>query len=160
MALSSCFLMSRPQSPDPMIWLSEETHEFGDIPATDVVDHVFEVKNVGAKPLEISRVQTSCGCTAAVMDSQMLKPGAKTRLKVTFDPRGRSGPQNRIVWIFSNDPKAAQKQIRVNANVALPQLPEVTPSPAQSSTALAPAPVPPPAVAPAPAAPAPEPAKK
>lgn len=135
MALSSCFLLNRPQSPEPMIWISQDTFEFGDIPPTDVVDHVFEVKNVGAKQLEISRVQTSCGCTAAVMDAQILKPMEKTRLKVTFDPRGRSGPQNRIVWIFSNDPKTPQKQVRVNANVSLPELPEMVPSPAQSATA-------------------------
>jgi len=156
MALSSCFLLTRPQSPDPMLWVSEETHEFGDIPPTDLVEHVFEVKNVGAKALEISRVQTSCGCTAAVMDSQLLKPNQKTRLKVTFDPRGRSGPQNRIVWIFSNDPKTAQKQLRVNANVALPAVPELVPAPAPSATSA----VQPAAAAPAPAVQAPEPVKK
>jgi len=118
----------RPQSPDPVLWVEADRYDFGNIPATEPVGKVFKVTNKGGKDLNISRVQTTCGCTAAVLDSQMLKPGESTRLKVTFDPRGKGGPQTRPVWIYSNDPKAPQKSLTITSNVL-----NVTPPPTSSA---------------------------
>ena len=116
---TSCIPLSafRPVSPDPVIAVDQERHDFGNIPGSDLVQTVFIVKNDGGRTLEISRVQTSCGCTAAMMDSQTLRPGISSRLKVTFDPRGRSGPQTRQVWLYSNDPKTPQKQLLIMATI-------------------------------------------
>jgi len=166
----------KPTSPDPVCWVDSERHDWGTIPPTEPVEHVFRVRNTGGAPLNIARVQTSCGCTAAVLDHQYLKPGEETRLKITFDPRGRNGQQTRTVWIHSNDPKTPQKQILIQSTIEAPApvipvqtapagssttmgLPAVTPAPATSATtAAAPAPAPA-AVAPAPTtAPAPAPA--
>jgi len=118
---SSCAILgSRPESPDPVVWVDTAQHDFGDITGAETVSHVFTVKNKGGKPLNILRVQTSCGCTAAVLDKQFLKPGEASRLKVTFDPRGRHGQNSRTVYINSNDPKTPQKQITITANIAPP----------------------------------------
>lgn len=99
--------------------MDQTQHDFGQIPATDTVQTVFKVKNTGGKTLEISRIQTSCGCTAAMMDSQSLKPGESSRLKVTFDPRGKAGRQARTLWLFTNDPlpENQQKQLVVIADI-------------------------------------------
>lgn len=143
----------KPTSPDPVAWVDSERHDYGTIPATEPVDHVFRVRNMGGAPLNIARVQTSCGCTAAVLDHQYLKPGEETRLKITFDPRGRNGQQTRTVWVHSNDPKSPQKQILIQATIEA-QVPAVIVPPAGSSTVMGtPAPG---AMAPA-AAPAPAP---
>jgi hypothetical protein len=107
----------KPSSPDPVIWVDQDRHDWGAIPATDTVEHIFTVRNAGGAPLNLARVQTSCGCTAAVLDKQVLEPGEETRLKVTFDPRGRNGPQSRTIWIHSNDPKTPQRQLVVQATV-------------------------------------------
>lgn len=120
----------KPQSPEPVVWVDEESHDFGVIPATETVQHVFTVKNVGGKPLNIKRVQTSCGCTAAVMDNQALQPGESTRLKVTFDPRGRRGAQRRTVWIHSDDPVTQRRQLNISATVS----PTGTPAPPTPAT--------------------------
>jgi hypothetical protein len=108
--------------------MDADRYDFGDIPATEPVERVFKVTNKGAKDLSISRVQTTCGCTSSVMDNQLLKPGESTRLKVTFDPRGKNGPQTRPVWIYSNDPRTPQKSVTITANVL-----NVVPSPASSA---------------------------
>ena len=130
---ASCLPGARPQSPDPVLWVEADRHDFGNIPATQPVEKVFKVTNKGGKDLNITRVQTTCGCTSSVMDNQLLKPGESTRLKVTFDPRGKSGPQTRPVWIYSNDPKTPQKSVTITSNV----LNEVPPP----SSAAFPAPV-------------------
>lgn len=141
----------KPLSPEPMVWVDGVSHDFGTIPATEPVSHVFTVKNTGGKPLNITRVQTSCGCTAAVLDHQFLQPGEETRLKVQFDPRGRNGPQNRQLWIHSNDPQQPRRQLSVSATIGpapetpapaappeQPQAPAVEPASAPSTTASQP----------------------
>ena len=152
----------KPTSPDPVAWVDSDRHDWGTIPATDPVEHVFRVRNMGGAPLNIARVQTSCGCTAAVLDHQYLKPGEETRLKITFDPRGRNGQQTRTVWIHSNDPKTPQKQILIQSTIEAPAAPVIAPAPSSSTVmgtpvpgAMAPAAAPAPGtVAPATAAPA------
>jgi hypothetical protein len=124
LAASSCLTGGfSPTSKDPSVWVDSDKHDWGKVPGTETVEHVFKVRNTGGAPLNIARVQTSCGCTAAVLDHQFLKPGEETRLKVTFDPRGRHGSQTRTIWIHSNDPKNPQKQIVIQADIAdtLPQ---------------------------------------
>ena len=132
----------KPQSPDPVVWVDSDRHDWGSVEPTAPVEHVFAVKNLGGAGLNIARVQTSCGCTAAVMDHQFLKPGEETRLKVTFDQRGRHGTQTRTVWIHSNDPKTPQKQIVIQATIAEPAtppggFPQVTAQEAPGATTMA-----------------------
>ncbi len=118
LAASSCLpFLFRPVSPDPTITTDRDKHDFGTIPGTEVVETKFKVRNVGGKTLEISRVQTSCGCTSSVIGSQSLKPGASCELSVKYDPRGRSGRQARTIWLFSNDPKTPQKQLVIISDV-------------------------------------------
>ncbi len=126
----------KPLSPEPMVWVDEDSHDFGTIPGTATVDHIFTVKNNGGEPLNITRVQTSCGCTAAVLDHQFLQAGETTRLKVTFDPRGRRGKQARKVYIHSNDPKMPKKVLNIMSTIA----PKPQPSPLKSSTTPSPKP--------------------
>lgn len=119
LAASSCLTGGfKPTSADPTVWVDSEKHDWGRVAGTETVEHVFKVRNSGGAALNIARVQTSCGCTAAVLDHQFLKPGEETRLKVTFDPRGRHGAQTRTIWIHSNDPKTPQKQIVIQADIA------------------------------------------
>ncbi len=146
-ATASCFPFGfKPVSSDPVLVMDRAQHDFGAIPATDVIQTVFTVKNTGGKTLEISRIQTSCGCTAGMMDSQTIKPGGTSRLKVTFDPRGKHGRQARTLWLFSNDPKNPQQQLAVMSDImaltptAQPQIlikpsATVTGGPATSGTA-------------------------
>ena len=117
---TSCFPFSfKPKSSEPKLEVDTTQHDFGTIPATDTVQTVFKVRNTGGKTLEISRIQTSCGCTAAMMGSQSLKPGESSPLKVTFDPRGKAGRQARTLWLFTNDPDPAnaQKQLVIQADI-------------------------------------------
>jgi hypothetical protein len=128
--LSSCILPGvgfKPTSPDPVLWVDADRHDFGQVPGKETVQHVFAVKNTGAQDLKINRVQTSCGCTAAVLGNQILGSGETTQLKVTFDPRGRTGNQARTVWIYSNDPKQPRKQLVIIARIEAPAAPAQTP---------------------------------
>ncbi|MEK7475329.1 MAG: DUF1573 domain-containing protein [Candidatus Coatesbacteria bacterium] len=130
----------KPSSPDPVVWVDSDKHDWGTLSGAETVEHVFSVRNMGGAPLNITRVQTSCGCTAAVLDHQYLKPGEETRLKVTFDPRGRHGAQTRTVWIHSNDPKNPQKQLVISASITEMPLPVPVVTTTVTGAATAPTP--------------------
>lgn len=67
-------------------------HDFGYIKeAKGAVSHTFELKNTGDKPLVIMQVVTSCGCTRPEFPTKPIKPGKTAKIKVTFNPAGRSG---------------------------------------------------------------------
>lgn len=70
----------------------EKEHDFGYIKeAKGAVSHTFQLKNTGDKPLVILQVVTSCGCTRPEFPTKPIKPGKTAKIKVTFNPAGRSG---------------------------------------------------------------------
>lgn len=107
-----------PGTPRPSIYVEPPSYDFGTIPQ-EVVTHSFVVKNRGDGDLVIGRITTSCGCTTAKMDKNIIPPGKEAKLTVTFDPivHDTKGKTTRTVSIPSNDPKYPVKQIKIKAFV-------------------------------------------
>jgi Protein of unknown function (DUF1573) len=78
------------------------TYDFGDITEGAVVKHVFKFKNVGAVPLVISDVQTSCGCTATEWQHAPIAVGASSEIRVQFNSEGKDGMQEKPVRVIAN----------------------------------------------------------
>lgn len=89
----------------PKISAKKTFHDFGTVVEGQVVNTTFEISNTGNADLTINNVQASCGCTAAKPDKTTLKPGEKTAIKVEFNSANRLGPQDKSVYVMSNDPK-------------------------------------------------------
>jgi mono/diheme cytochrome c family protein len=105
-------------SSGPVIVVEEGTDfSFGKVAGDRAVEHVFTVRNDGNKPLVITRVMTSCGCTAAMMESSVIDPGKTGRLRISFNPKGQKGAATRTVTVFSNDPANESFRIKVSVNV-------------------------------------------
>src|SRR6185503_7008189 len=90
---------------------------FGRVPNDRAVEHVFKVSNTGTKPLVITRVQTSCGCTAAMMESSVIDPGKSGKLRVSFNPHNQKQTVTRTISVYSNDPVDSVLQLKVSATV-------------------------------------------
>ena len=111
-----------PQAPGE-IALSATEFDFGTIPNTGPVSQVFQVRNVGDGPLEISGVSTSCGCTTAEVDSHQLAAGGSTDLTVTYNPlahNGVTGDFMRLVYIRSDDPDTPEASLTIRVTVVEP----------------------------------------
>jgi len=79
-----------------------DTYDFGTVKeGTDVV-HEYQFKNSGDQPLQILRVDASCGCTTPEWPKTPIMPGKSGKIKVTFKSQGRVGPVNRDITIQSN----------------------------------------------------------
>lgn len=90
----------------PQIHFLEKSHDFGVIKESGgPVSYEFEFENKGDEPLIIISVNASCGCTRPEYSDEPIKPGEKSKMKVTYNPAGRPGEFERKVKVRSNDPK-------------------------------------------------------
>lgn len=97
------------------ITFNQTSHDFGTIKANDgAVSAVYEFTNTGTAPLTIITVTNGgCGCTKPSYPKQPIAPGKKGEIKITFQPRGRSGEFNRSVKVKTNA-SAGRKTLTFN----------------------------------------------
>lgn len=112
--------------PDPpAIVIEPESFDWGEIPYDRAVTQEFLIQNEGGEPLEILGVTTSCGCTTARVDPEVLEPGGTARLWVTFDPTVHdptTGPVVRFVYLRTNDPTNPEASLELHATLVEPSL--------------------------------------
>ncbi len=104
----------------PKIEFDDKTFNFGSIPQTQKVEHDYIVTNKGKENLIIRKVKASCGCTAVSPAKTVLATGESTTIHATFDPRGKSGHQQKTITVISNDPKQSNILLRISGTVTTP----------------------------------------
>ncbi|MDP2454416.1 MULTISPECIES: DUF1573 domain-containing protein [unclassified Kaistella] len=77
---------------------------------------VFTVKNTGDKPLIISKVQASCGCTTPEWSQDPIMPGKTAQIKVGYNTT-LVGPFTKIIEVYSNDAETSRSTITIKGNV-------------------------------------------
>lgn len=102
---------------EPKAVVKPMAYDFGEIIQDSVVTTYFVIANEGSELLKIKKVSASCGCTAAVSEKDELKRGESTEIKVTFDSKGKSGIQNKTVYIETNDPKNSTIKLALTGNI-------------------------------------------
>lgn len=84
------------------IEFEETTHDFGNILVDEIpVTNTFKFKNTGDKPLVISNVRTSCGCTSPSWSKEPVQPGATGEVKATYTTKS-AFPFSKNVTVMSN----------------------------------------------------------
>ena len=71
----------------PKATFDKKVHEFGVVLWKHPATATFTIKNDGDKPLVISNVTTSCGCTVADWTKTPIAPGATGTVSSTFDAK-------------------------------------------------------------------------
>lgn len=119
--ISMIFLLATaialPQMVGPKAVVKNLEYDFGNINQNDIVKHSFTITNTGDDVLKISDIRASCGCTAATPDKNELKPGESTQLLVTFNSKGRKGPQTKTVNLKTNDPNNPNLTLMIKCNI-------------------------------------------
>lgn len=97
-----CFSFSTTQAQNTSEFKFEtETYDFGKIPQGTPVTYEFKFENVGAEPLIISKVESTCGCTVPEYTKTPIKPGDQGSVRVTFNA-AQAAPFSKMVTIRSN----------------------------------------------------------
>jgi hypothetical protein len=113
-------LPAGPVRQGPRIQFANTEHDFGKVQAGQVVKCAFLFTNVGDALLEISGVQTSCGCTTAGAFQRQVQPGQTGTIPIQFNSGGFSGPVTKAVTVTCNDPAQPAVQLLVKATVWAP----------------------------------------
>lgn len=116
-AFSIFFNIQNKSSQPPTISFSEEKWDFGKVKEDERPVHIFTIKNTGREELIISRVRSSCGCTATMLSSDNIQPGKLAELKVTFNPTGYNTLVKKDIYIESNDPQLSKAKITIAIEV-------------------------------------------
>ena len=89
-------------------------HDFGTISESGgIVKCEFTIENTGKEPLVITKVTTSCGCTASDWTKEPVASGKQGLVKVTFDPKGRNGDITKSLVVYTNgNPESIRLKIK------------------------------------------------
>jgi len=92
----------------PRLFVDNNVFDWGTTPeGTDAIKHTFVVVNKGTDTLRISNIRTTCGCTIAKYDT-ILAPGKTGNITAEFNKSGRTGMQEKVLTVYSNDADSAQ----------------------------------------------------
>jgi len=130
-AFAAALLVSAAQADDkaqptelaagPRIRVEPQTFDFGKAAQNKTLRKQFSIRNFGNQDLVIESVSTTCGCTAALMDDKVVKPGGTAPLQVALETRSYRGRVLRSVMIRSNDKDASLVEVKVEATVEAAQ---------------------------------------
>ena len=98
------------------ISFDKTTHDYGTVKNGSDGHRMFVVKNTGDKPLIISKVQASCGCTTPEWSQDPIMPGKTAQIKVGYNTT-IVGPFTKIIEVYSNDPANNRSVIYIKGNV-------------------------------------------
>lgn len=104
----------------PVLFLSEDSHDFGRITQGEKVSYAFIFKNTGASALVISSAQGSCGCTVPTYPKGPVKPGEEAKIDVVFDSEGKSGLVQKTVTLTTNC-NPSSKILTISATINVPE---------------------------------------
>lgn len=118
---------------------AESFFDFGKISmAKGNASHDFRIKNIGPKPINITKIYTSCMCTTAILQmssgkelgpygmpghggfapaiSQIVAPGEEIMVKAIFDPTAHGpagvGPIERAIYVENDSGKPVEIQFK------------------------------------------------
>ncbi|MBB4806221.1 hypothetical protein HNP38_001493 [Chryseobacterium defluvii] len=107
------------------ITFDKTTYDYGTIKPSSDGTRFFTVTNTGDKPLIISNVKPSCGCTTPEFSTAPIMPKKSAKIKVGYNT-AINGAFNKMIEVYSNDPANNRSVIYIKGNVD-PNAPEPKP---------------------------------
>lgn len=120
----------------PAVEVKESYYDMGTIKVKDTSSKEFAIKNVGTKPLQLSNITSSCGCTTGQiiykdtysaefsMHAQSdyvvaIAPQTEAKIKVVYKPFVMPvfGVVERQVFLNTNDPALPKLEFKIKAFV-------------------------------------------
>ena len=101
-------------SPSGIVFITE-MHNFGNLKAGEVVSFSFVFVNNGIKPVEIKKVDTSCGCIKVKFDNKEISRGEKSAIEVIFNTSGEWGNQLKMIEVETST--GEKKELRISAHI-------------------------------------------
>jgi hypothetical protein len=101
----------------PAISFENTNYSFNSVSEGRLVEKEFKFTNIGKTDLLVRKITSTCGCTTSSAKDNIIKPGASSFIKVSFNTKGYKGSQNKTVTVITNDPNASQITLWVKGEV-------------------------------------------
>jgi hypothetical protein len=101
----------------PQLFIENKEVNLGSISPNAIQTRTVNLTNKGQQVLEIRKIQGNCECLKLEMVRTTINPGETLEMKITFDPKGRLGIDQRNIYIFSNDPVNSVQLVVVKSRV-------------------------------------------
>ena len=95
----------------PILKIEGADIKFGEMFETGTLQREVIVRNTGKSELIFRGIQPNCSCVTAEVDKKSLMPGEAGKLKLSFNPKGRPGVQNKLITVYSTDPRNPVQRI-------------------------------------------------
>ncbi len=101
----------------PKIFFENPDFNFGQIYKGQKIEHIYELENRGKDILNIGKVKTSCGCTAAILTNNTIPPGSTGEIKATFKSGSFTGKVTKSISVISNDPERPSYKLTISGEI-------------------------------------------
>jgi len=101
----------------PKVEFENTDFNFEPVNEGDKIEHVFTFKNTGTSDLYIRKTRASCGCTAISSSTAPIAPGQTGTINAVFNTSGKSGNQNKIITVITNDPSNSKILLKMVGTV-------------------------------------------
>lgn len=103
----------------PKVEFKKMEHDFGTVIQGERVTYGFRFTNTGNADLLLSKVKTSCGCTATNYPVDPIKPGESKLITVSFNSENRIGFQNKRITVLCNA-NPSKYVLKIQADIIKP----------------------------------------
>lgn len=101
----------------PKLVVENADFSFGQVFQGTKVEHTFRFRNTGEAPLNVEKVRSSCGCTAALLSATLIPPGGTGEIRTTFDSGRFRGAVVKTIYLYVNDPQQPVAQFHLRGTV-------------------------------------------
>ncbi len=108
-----------------LVWESKDADLHPSLSDKEAVAH-YKYKNTGDKPLKITSVHASCGCTTAALAKDVVGPNESGEITATFTIGNRTGVQMKTITVVTDDQPEEPTVLKLKATI--PQLLQISPT--------------------------------
>ncbi len=83
-------------------WMDTTYKDLGKVTEGQQVEVSYRFKNTGTKPLIITNVSASCGCTIPETPKEPFAPGAEGVIRAIFNSKNHVGTNHKEIYVNAN----------------------------------------------------------
>lgn len=116
--------LTTPQARAELAWKQQAADLRADAKST-VLEARFPFTNTGKTPVEITSVESSCGCTAVTLEKRHYEPRESGEIVARYTVGTQTGAQKKTVQVETND---GREPTILTLNIEIPEILRIQPS--------------------------------
>jgi mono/diheme cytochrome c family protein len=106
--------------------VGDTEHDLGIVNLGDSAIITYTLRNNGDEPVHISGLHPSCGCTAAIVDSDNIKPGGDAHIRAIFNTFGKAeGNFSKNITVVTNSAVKSSFRVGFHGVLKMPAMPHI-----------------------------------